>query len=272
MTLAQLSLSRAGIPGFPGANAVEQLLNGRNAALAILRKYKPDLTYDEAASSAVVRQISVWEDRNSELLQQIFANPNANELPEQVRLAFGSDKAQAFIVAGFTQAAIGLGPWVSGAVERAAQQSVPGDLLQPRWAQEDAMARLQVFGAIVKMEQDGYLEKLFVRPSSLGFLPIAIEGTTLVWGLVVAFVAVAALILTYLYLTKSIELNNRTMSDLCAKAQAQGDTATVQACIEETAGLQKPGGDMWKTLGQVATVLGLAYLALKFLPEIWRKK
>jgi len=272
-TLGQLSLTRAGLPTFPGSTPQEQLLAGRAAAQAILLKYRPNLFFDQSAASLLMRQIGVWEDRNQSTLETLMQDPNASALPDQIRLTFGSDKAQAFIVAGFTLAAIGLGPWVSGAVDKAVSMSKPGDLLQPAWAQSDAEARLQIFASIVKMENDGYLDKLFNRPSSLGFFPVAIEGSTLVWALVVTLVAVAALVLGYLYLTKIVELNNRTMNNLCAKAQAQGDTATVQACIEQAAGLQKPafGGDIAKAVGQAAAIVGVVWVLVKFLPGWWRR-
>ncbi len=270
--LVLLSLSRQNLPVFEGATNIDRLRAARDAALAVLLKYKPTLSYDVDAATSIMNQVSVWEERNSAALQAIFADPSATSLPEQVRLAFGNDKAQAFILAGFTQAAIGLGPWFSGAVDRAAEAAKPGDTIQRRWADDDALARVNIFASIVKMDTDGYLDKLFIHPqdlSGLGFVPIAIEGATLVWALVVTIVSVAAILVGYLYMTKSVEQNNRLMRDLCDKAQRDGDTATVELCIKEAAGLQKSVSDsVVRMVGQVATILGLTYLGFKLFPKL----
>lgn len=269
--LAQISLQRAGLPTFPGATVQDQLVNGRDTALAVLRKYKPDLVYDEAATSLTMRQIQAWEDRNADVLQSVMQS-STEALPDAVKLAFGSDKAQAFIVGGFVQAAVGLGPWLSPSdpVGRAVATSKPGDVMQQQWAQADAAARLQIFGSIVKMDQDGYLSTLFVRPSGLGFLPIAIEGSTLVWALVVTVVAVAAIIVGYLYLSKTVELNNRLMRDLCEKAQREGDKATVNSCIAATS---TTPSSPWIPLAVAAGVIGVAYIAAAVvLPQVLRRR
>lgn len=274
MNLAQLSLQRAQLPKFSGVTYVEQLLNGRAAAAAVLSKYVPNFGFDLDAAEQTMREVGVWEERNRKQLEVLVSDPSSSALPEAVRVAMGNDKAQAFILAGFTQAAWGLGPWVSGAIER---EAASGQKIQTTWAQDDAEARLAVFGSIVKMDNDGYLQKLFVPPAGtagLGWVPVVIEGSTLVWAVVVTLVAVAALVIGYLYLSKTLTLNNRLMRDLCEKAQKEGDQATIAACIKETAGLQKPPGleSLTAEIGKAVLVVGLAYVLLKTVPSMLKKR
>jgi hypothetical protein len=264
--LAQLSLQRAGLPTFPGATVPEQLIAGRIAAQAVLQKYVPQFVFDPVAAKSTLDQISVWEERNSAALSQVLADPSAEALPSQIQLTFGSDKAQQFILAVFTEAAVGLGPWVSGAVAR---EAAAGTIIQPRWADEDAQARLQVFGGIVKMDQDGYLAKLFVPPATggqafaLGIAPL------FVWAIVVTVVAVAGLLLLYVENAKRLDQNNKLMGDICTNAQKQGDSATVAQCVEAAAGLQKQGmfqglDDLMRALGKAAIYGSLAYVFFKW--------
>jgi hypothetical protein len=133
--LATLAAGRAQLPVFPGATLPDQLAAGRAAAEAILQKYVPGFSYDQGLADATLAKIGVWEERNQADLQAALANPNTEKLPQAICLAFGSDMAQQFILAGFTRAAWGLGPWQSGAVAAAA---AAGTVMQPRWAQEDA--------------------------------------------------------------------------------------------------------------------------------------
>lgn len=262
--LATLSLARAGLPSFQGANVAEQLLTGRDQALAALRQYVPDLTFDPAGAQSVLSQVSAWEERNRDTLATVLADPSVEALPGAVQLTFGSDKAQQYIIAVFTQAAAGLGPWSSG---RVASEVNAGQIIQSMWAKEDAQARLNVFGSIVKMEQDGYLAQLFQPPATgtqgFGIAPV------IVWAIAVTVVALAAVILMQLYAAKKLEANNKTMTDLCKKAQADGDTATVAACIQATADLQKgsifPGLDALVTnLWKVVAIAAVAYVAIKW--------
>jgi hypothetical protein len=264
--LAQLSLQRAGLPSFPGATVPDQLTNARDAALAVLQKYVPKLVFDPVAAKATLDQISVWEERNNTSLSQVLSNPNVEALPSQIQLVFGSDKAQQFIIAVFTEAAVGLGPWKSGAVAR---EAASGQIIQPRWAEEDAQTRLQVFGGIVKMDQDGYLAKLFVPPPgggqafALGIAPLV------VWAVVVTVVALAGLFLLYLYSAKRLDQNNKLMRDICDNAQKSGDSTTVAQCVEATVGLQQQGmfqgfDDLIRGLGKAVMIATVAYVVIKW--------
>jgi len=274
--LAMLSVDRAGLPDFPGATVSEQLLAGRNAALAVLRKYVPTLSFDVTAADEVLRAIEAWEERNSAALSSTLQNPSAAALPEQIRLAFGSDKAQQFIIAVFTRAAVGLGPWTSGRVSaEVSLGQMPG--VSDTWARTDAAYRLRVFGGIVRMEQTGCMQHFFVDPSvkcgasGLGVAPL------LVWAVVVAVVLVAALVLMFIYSARRLDENNRLMRTICERAQADGDKATVAQCVQATKDLQAesmiPGlGEAISSLGKLVGVGLLAYAALKYGPELWKKR
>lgn len=269
-SLAELSIQRASLPQFPGTSYVDQLINGRDSAMLVLQKYIPNFAFDVSAADQINREVSVWEERNRSQLSTLLSDPSSSALPEAIRLSLGANKAQAFIVAGFTQAAWGLGPWVSGGLGTA----VASGRVQERFAREDAEQRLAVFGSIVKMEQDGYLEKLFVPPpvatNGFGFLAVPIAGSTIVWAVVVAVVAVAAVLIGYLYMSKALEVNNRLMKDLCDEAQKRGDTAIVDACIRESAGLQKPPGldSLTGGLMKAVAIVGVAFVAIKLLPGL----
>lgn len=275
--LADLAVSRASLPLFPGTSYPEQLANGRGMAEAILRQYVPDLSFDVARAEETIRQVAAWQERNQAVLDTSFADASATHLPAQACLALGSDRAQAYILAQFTLAASGLGPWMSGAVAREVEQGVR---IQLRWAQEDAQTRLQVFGAIVKMETDGYLKTLFRQPapgtpqtscgsgaSGFGFVPVVI------WAVAVVLIAVAALFLVYRYAAERMQANNRLLADLCKEAQKRGDQETIAKCVDATRALQAdvPGlSEVSSAVGKavvVAAVVGAGYLLWQVWPR-----
>jgi len=267
--LAALSVQRSNLPRFgqPGDNYATQLMIGRDAAFAAIKKYVPDLSYDESAASKTLRDIDVWEQRNRSELTVVMSDQSASALPTKIQTSLGSDKAKAFIVAVFTTASSGLGPWVSGAVGSAASM---GGKVNTEWARVDAETRLQVFGGIVKMEADGQLSKFFVPPggtSGFGLVPPVV-----VWAVVVAAVAIASLVLVYLYAAKRLEMNNKLMRDLCESAQMSGDKDTVAACIGATKELQSQGFVPTSWIGTVlfgGVLVGGIYVAAKYAP--WGK-
>lgn len=276
MTLEAVATSRAELPTFPGQTLLQQMLIGRQVAMATLLKYRPDLTFDVDGASQNFRIVDGWMDRNGAELEKVMADPNVATLPERIRLAFDKQTARDFVIAGFTMAAAGMGPWVSGAV--AANTSA-------EWARADAAERLRVFGGIVQMENDGYLPELFndaPPPQATGALgnPIVIAIATnmgrIVAGVLIAAVLTAAIIAAYHYAAKQLELNNRVMRDLCEKAQQQGDKVTVAACIEATKGLQNADflglKSLGKTLAVGALLIGGAWLALTYGPALLAKK
>lgn len=257
-SLAELSEQRiaAGldsiVAGFaPGASLPEQLVAGRNAALQVLRIYVPGFAYDVGAADAQMRQIDAWAERNSAALGDIMSS-SAEQLPEQLRLQMGSERAQSWILSSFTQAAAGLGPWTSGAVSQMASRL---ELINERWARADAAQRLDMFALIVKLERDGALRAIFVPPpgaaSGFGALPV--------WAIVVVIVALAAALVTGVVLWRRIELNNRLMRDICERAYADHNEAIVAKCIEATRDLQVSA--LERATQSFARTLSLAMIA-----------
>ena len=268
--LAQSEL-RAGLPQFVGATLAEQLLNGRTEAAARLGKYVTKLTYSPPAAADLLHEIKAWQERNYQLLDEYMQNPATDTLPEQVALEFGPEKAQALIVAGYSEAARGLGPWLSGDLQ--ANMGIDATIPEP-WVREDAKHRLQVFGSIVKMDDDGDLDKIF-RPeqaspaatSGLGALPAVVAAVGAKWlivALILTFLATVALFLVYTYSMERLRLNNKIMADRCAAAEARGDTETVRLCIESAAGLQDKGpfDDLLDKVLQAAALAGGVYLVI----------
>ena len=261
--LAQLALARirGSLPAFPGASLPEQLQNGRDQAHATLLRYVPELRFDLDAARDVMSQVNAWAERNQEQLSEAMQSPDT-DLPRWMQLNMGSaDRVQQWVIANFTVAAAGLGPWQSGKV--AAEVANPGSNISEGWAKADAESRLQSFGLIVKMEQDGDLAYIFQGPSAMGLgaLPALI-----VWAIVVVVVGLAAVVVTYLFLAKRLEVNNAIMRDLCEKAQAEGDHATVEQCLQATRDIQAidPFSAAVSELGKVALILGGGFLAFRY--------
>jgi len=271
MSLIELSLMRAEVPEFPGQTFPEKLANARRAAFDTLRVYKPDLQFDPDGAKANFRVVDAWIERNQAAFEAVMADPKSESMPEQIRLAFDAKTAQDFVVAVYTMAAAGLGPWMSGAVAQNTSQD---------WATQDATARLHVFGSIIQMHNSGYLRSLFSAPqgaAGLGFAPALIPVIQAgVWAVAIVLVAVAAIIAVAWYHGRQLEVNNRLMRDLCEKAQATGDRATVASCIEATKGLQNV--DMFglqslgKTLAVTALLVGGLWLAATYGPALLAKR
>ncbi len=270
MSLDTISVQRAGLPTFPGLTLRDQLLAGAKQAGDILRTYAQGYRFDPEAANQMLALVNAWQLRNDAELQAALADPSVTRVPDQVKLTFGSDIAQGWIVAGYVQAARTLGPWASGAMDRDVTQG----RVTEAWARGDAEARLQTFGAIVKMDQDGYLKSVFnpapAAGGANGFgLPIPV-----IVALVVAAVAVLSVVLAYFYSVKRLELNNKILDDRCKQAQAEGDQATVDACIRAATELQGiPGLDTAvKTLTTLAA-LGLAvWVGVTFIPPLLERR
>lgn len=267
-SLAELSLARirGRLPEFPGATLPQQLEAGLGQAEAALRKYVPDFRFDVAAAEATMRHVDAWAQRNQQALSEALQQ-SGDELPAALHLALGSaEQVQQFVLASFTLAAAGLGPWRAGEVAR-----LVGAGEQPRaWAEQDAESRLQTVGLIVRMEQDGELEAIF-RPAQAAAGVGGLPAAAVVW-IVIAAVFLAAVVITALYLMQRLEVNNRLMRDICQRAQEEGDTEVVKECIKATRDLQvsfmeEAGGQ----LVTVALVIGGVVLAGKLAPWLLRK-
>lgn len=274
--IAALSIARANLPAFaPGQPLPVQLQVGRDAARAALAKYVPSFAFDVAAAEDTLRKIEVWEERNKDALAAALADPTSEKLSEAIQIAFGSTAMQQFLLATYTRAAAGLGPWTSG---RIATEAARGDLIQQRWAEEDAGYRLQVFGGIVKMEQDGFLKKVFVPPagaSGLGVAPVAAAAAVpaaVYWAIAIASVLVVSAVLLWSYASFRLLANNRLMREMCLRAQNEGDSDTVEACLDATRELQIedvfPGAKGFvQTLAVFVGIGLLGWAALNYIPE-----
>lgn len=265
--LEQLALARlrqTGLPEFAGSTIPEKLANGREAARASLTKYVPALKVNVLEARDVMSHVNVWVQHHQQDLSEAMQSPETN-LPRWLKLNMGnSDRVQQWVIANFTVAAAGMGPWQSGRVERLVAD--PTSDVSETWAAADARARLDSFAMIVKMDNDGDLEYIFrgtgpAAVSGLGALP-----AVAVWAIAVVVVALAAVVATYFYLSKRLELNNALMAEQCRKAQAEGDKVTVHKCIEATRDIQidTPLKGLTSELGKVAIILGIAYLGFRY--------
>lgn len=260
--LAQLALNRVRdrLPVFAGSTVREQLMSARAQAHAVLLQYVPDLKFDVSDARDVMSQVNAWVERNRQELEQAMASSDQS-LPEYLVLNMGSsERVQQWVIANYTVAAAGLGPWESGKVDSLAAD--PASDVSEHWAAEDAQLRLNTFGMLIKMEQDGELAYIFRGPmgGAQGF------GAFPVWAIVVIAVALAAVV-TYLYLeSRKLELNNKLMRDICERAQAEGDTETVAMCIKATRDLQAstPWKQVIEEAGKVTLILGGSYLAFRY--------
>ncbi len=262
-SLAELSLRRieSGIPQFPGTHYPERLWNARNEVHAILKKYVPELKFDVDHARAVLRDIDAWSMRNESEIKSILES-STEVLPEKLWLDLGSKKrVRDYLLATFTVAAQGLGPWMSGTIEQ--ETKAINNSIGPEWAKQDAELRLQNFGLIKKLELDGELVKIF-SPDSVGAFGVPI--VPIVAGVVVLAVGVLAVYLYFSFLNKKVEDNNRIMDRLCTEAQKKGDDATVRWCLDAVKDLQKsePLGDFIKEIGKIALCLGGGYLVFRY--------
>jgi hypothetical protein len=270
-SLEALSLQRSNLPTFPGADIPAQLASGRDAALGILQKYLGDFEIDALQAAQALSEVGVWVERNSQVLANQLANPGAQNLEQSMALYLGSGRVQNFIVASYWSAARGLGPYLGGAVYASTQTGGPVDQV---WAVEDSGRRLRVFGAIVRMEESGFLAKVFTpqqqATSGLGLAPIVAAAIASGWfwtAVTVVSLGIVALLLTYFYNVQKLEAGNRILADMCKRAQEQGDTATVEKCIEEAAAMTKPDEGIIGTLSTATKVMiwgGVAFIAWKY--------
>lgn len=261
--LAQLSLKRVRerLPSFAGSTVREQLLNARSKAHAVLLKYVPDLKFDVSDARVVMSQVNAWVERNRSDLEEAMKSSDRT-LPKYLALNLGSaERVQDWVVANYTIAAAGMGPWESGKIDQLAAD--PTSDVSEYWASGDAQLRLNTFAMIVKMDSDGELAYIFQGPEHgvSGF------GAILpVWAIVVIAIGFAAVV-TYLYLeSRKLELNNRLMRDICERAQAEGDAETVAMCVKATRDLQAstPWTQVIQETGKVALILGGGYLAFRY--------
>ncbi len=270
------------IDQFPGASMMEKLGSGYLAARQTLLKFTSRLSYDPLAAEDLLNEIQTWQERHAALIDQMMKDPNSDTLPEQVALQFGPEKARQLVVAGFAEAARGLGPWLSGDI---AQNFKTDPTIPEKWVKNDAHQRLVVFASILKMEADGDLFKIFrpdeyaaLHPATSGFgglpaLVVAAGAKFVVVALTLVFIATVAVFLIFIHSMMEMSANNRILEGRCKAAEkrieagrpATGDQKLVRLCIEgllaakkEKKGLDALGGDIVKYI----VFAGLAYTAV----------
>jgi hypothetical protein len=228
----------------------------------VLHRYVPNLKFDVGDARDVMSQVNAWVERNRADLEKAMRSPGQS-LPEYLVLNMGSsDRVQQWVIANYTVAAQGIGPWESGRIDRLVHD--PSSEVSEQWALIDGETRLHIFAMIMKMERDGELAYIFQ-----GTPPAGASGFGLpvpVWAIVVILVSLAAIV-AYFYLeSRKLEINNQLMADICAKAQAEGDEATVQKCIEATRDLQvsSPTQTAARELARGAAVIAGCYLFIRY--------
>jgi len=247
----------------PGQPLPARLVVADQAALAAIRRYKPDFTVNYAEARSQARDIDAWAERHQQELEQVMAS-SAQRLPSQLQLEMGNRRAQAFFLSSYAEAAAGLPAWTSGAVEAAASR--PGvQQINERFARIDAQQRLEMFALIVKLDREGTLQQVFVPPEQgstqgLGAIPP-------LWFIAVVLVIFAAALVTAVVLLRRVELNNRLLRDLCREAIEAGETdPRFEMCVEAAKAGQKsaleevPKAMVLGLMGAAGVYAGMRYV------------
>lgn len=259
-TLAELSAERLSpeMVEFAGSTMAEKLISGRAASRDALLKYT-ELSYDEGDAREAMADVDAWAERQRQELADVLKS-GAESLPDTLVLEMGRQRAQDFIVASFTLAAVGVGPYAAGEVARLSSGGgtvVDGTLLNSSWAIDDAEMRLQTFATIVALERRGQLEQIFAPQGQAG---LGIAASTVAVIAIVAAIVAAAVVLFVVY-DRQLERNNEVLAELCREAQRRGDDDVVQACIEASRDLQlSPLAGFGKELAKWIAIFGGAYL------------
>lgn len=215
---------------FGGKTATENLVNGMNAALGILKKYTSTLTFDPNRANELFDRIEVWQSANGERLRQLMRQ-GAKTVPEQLAIEFGPSEARSFIVASFAEASRGLKGWVGGAV---AKNYRTNPNFTEAMALADRESRMITFASIVKLDQIGTLQKIF-SPSAMSgddALGIAPAVVAIVIGVAAAIAAIAVLA------TEAMRQSNQNklIDKLCEKSESDCVAALKEAVREESQG------------------------------------
>ena len=283
--LAAAVLGRSGlvpiIDSWAGKSLTEKLASGYAAAKASLLKYTSTLTFDPLAAEDLLHEIQAWRDRNAKVIDEMMLDPSAHSLPDQIALKFGPKKAQQFIIAGYAEAVRGLAPWLSGDI---AANFKDDPTITEAWVAADANDRLVTLASIVKMDQDGDLEKVFLpeqyaagqpAASGLGFFTamVGLIGPVLTVVLVsVIFLGTVALLFMFVDSMTQTILNNRNMTARCEDAEKRGDKKMIELCIKLAGEAKAKRSSVEELAGKVfkyALIGGVVYtLAVIVLPKL----
>lgn len=270
--LQELAAARAELPVFPGLTLRDQVVFGAGLAEEVLRSVTQIELRIEKAEEAL-KIVDEWQSKHAaELTQVLQTQSSESALPEYLRLKFGPELAQNYIIGCFLLAKRGLAPWLSGRM--VVEASSPQGALSDADARADAASRLRTFGCIVRMKDSGYLDQVFLSPGSLqGFGLVPAVGVAI--AVVVGVVLVASVWLVMYFQTKQLEEHNKIVASICDKAIAENDTATVKRCLEiahenQTAIASKPDpvSSIVSTAAKLALVGGLIYGAVHLWPYL----
>ena len=273
-TLLALAAARADLPSFAGDSLQQKLLLAYDVATEAVRSVAPKLEVRIAAAEEALKVVDAWQAKNEKELLAVLSNPNAQALPEQIRLTFGAELAQNYLLGCYLLAKAGMAPWLSG---RMGDEVAKGNLSAAD-AMNDAAMRIYVFSCIVKLYDTGYLQKLFYDPASLGafgLTPAVVVGIAVVVGLVV----IASVYLFLSFQAKSLEAQNEVVRKICEKAAAEGDKKTEERCLSIAAANQAalidkkdPVAASLESLTKVLVVGGLLYAAVVYGPRFMAKR
>lgn len=182
--LEMLALWRANLPQYPGETVPEQLHTAWKDAEQRLGRYVGEFRYSEAEARAVLHEIGALLDAHRSEYVALMRDPQTDDLPEALQMKLGADKAKQFLIAMYSEAARGLGPWLGGLIGK---ELSDGQLAEWR-ARQDAQDRLVVFAGIRKLDEEGSLDELFraQATSGLGVAPavVAIVAGAVIWTVV----------------------------------------------------------------------------------------
>lgn len=267
-TLLQLSQARAALPEFVGSSLQEKLRNGHAEARSRLLKYRDKIRFAAGTADDLVAEIQTWQEINRATIEARMSDPATDTLPEQIALDFGPQKAQDYILAGYSYAVEGLGPWVSGQLFL----SMNADPRFPQpWVEEDAQQRLQIFAAIVKLDDDGDLARIFEpdrfasapaqQAQGFGFLPAVVAALGAKWTVVALVLIVLGTVGLFLVFTHSLiktRLNNKALVELCKE-----NPSIASACAEYFAEAQQDA--MTVAAKKAVTILAVGAVAYGFI-------
>lgn len=283
--LDQLTFWRAEFPEYAGSTRPDQLYNAWKDAEARIKKYT-DLRYSETQAQAILYEVETWIKIHRSQFVDSLKDSSRQEVAAEMQLQLGAVKMQQYIVAAYSEAARGLGPWLSGLV---GQNISEGQASMLRMEQ-DYYDRIAVFGMIHNMDNDGALDVIFHPEKSsqfasdVGWSPKTIRILVIAGAVVVGLVGlgITAAVCHYKIESARLQVANKQHEEDCHWAQSMLEKDpknsfyqnVVKKCFESTADLMKrsetpdPISGAVEKLLIVAAVLGVGYLGLTLLPPL----
>jgi hypothetical protein len=268
-SLAQVAVVRSTgvLPEIPGRSLPEKLYHGRAMAAAAVRRHTHHLQFDVDQAEAVTSEIQSWMERNDVALRRAFEKPiiPGEVLASSLWLSLDKDKLRQWIIAQLTLACEGVGPWMSGEVARRAADPIYPDITDD-WAIHDADMRLDIFGMIIRLEENGELQVIFSdEPPSEPEQELMAQAAlpVITWKYVVMIIAIALIISGAVVMHSHLRSNNEIMLRICLSAQREGNERIVRWCLRMAADAD-PTRQISEQLTKAAVILGGGYLLIRF--------